>query len=253
MNEKLKILVIDDNKEFCQNIKDVLELKNLNVETAFDGLKGLDMVKEHDFDLTLLDIKMPIMNGVETFKRIKEINPKMPVIMVTAFAVEDLIRQALREGAYGALKKPLDFDKLFSLIDNAMSKGMLIHVVDDDQALCGNIYEVLMSRGYRVKVAYDGDTAIKNAHENNFDIMLLDMKLPPINGLETYLAIRDIRPEVVVIIITGYMKEMGDLVDETLDKTAYSYIEKPIDMDRLILLLDEIKEQKNRDAQNKPG
>ena len=248
----IKVLVVDDNKEFCRNVKDILELKDYAVATAYDGLKALELVKGNCFDIVLMDVKMPVMDGVETFKKIKEIAPKTPVIMVTAYAVEDLIREALREGAFGSLRKPLDFDRLFELMEQGISDGALILVVDDDQSLCSNMENILTDKGYRVTVAYDGDTAIKKAWENNFDIVLIDMKLPPVNGLETYLAIRDIRPNTVVIIITGYPKDMGELIEQALQRSAYTCLEKPIDMEELISLLEKIEEGKSRGTLKKP-
>jgi len=249
---ELKILVVDDNEEFCQNVKDILELEDYAVATAYDGLKALDLVKQDGFDLVLMDVKMPKMDGVETFKKMKEIVPDIPVIMVTAYAVEGLIREALREGAFGALKKPLDFDKLFELIERAIPNGELILVVDDDESLCANMKAFLSDKGYRVSVAHDGNTAVERAWENNFDIMLLDLKLPILNGLETYLAIRDIRPNVVVIIITGYRQEMSDVAQQALQGNAYTCLEKPINMDELVLLLRQIEEQKAKGTLKKP-
>lgn len=141
--EKSRILVVDDNEEFCRNVKDIVELKGYTVATAYDGFKALELVKQNGFDLVLMDIRMPVIDGVETFKKVKKIAPDTPVIMVTAFAVEDLIREALREGAFGSLKKPLDFDKLFKLIEQATPDGKLILIVDDDENLCANMQDVL--------------------------------------------------------------------------------------------------------------
>jgi len=248
----IKVLVVDDNKEFCRNVEDILELKDYEVATAYDGFKALELVKGNGFDLVLMDVKMPVMDGVETFKKIKEIAPKTPVIMVTAYAVEDLIREALREGAFGSLRKPLDFDRLFELIEHAIPGGAMILVVDDDENLCSNMENILTDKDYRVAVAYDGDTAIKKAWENNFDIVLIDMKLPPVNGLETYLSIRDIRPNAVVVITTGYSKDMGDLVGQALKSNAYTCLEKPIDMEKLISLLEKIEKEKSRGTLKKP-
>ncbi len=252
MSEKSSVLVVDDNKIFCRNINDILELKGYEVVTAHDGFKALELVKQNGFELVLMDIKMPVMDGVETFKRIKKIAPDIPVIMVTAFAVEELIRDALREGAFGALKKPLNFDKLFELIARATAKGALILVVDDDHNLCANVKDILSAKGYRVGIAYDGNTALDKARENNFDIMLIDMKLPPLNGLETYLSIRDFRPNVVVIIITGYPQEMVKLTQQALRENAYACLEKPLNMNELAMLLEQIKEHKIRGTLKKP-
>ncbi len=252
MPGKLRILVVDDNEEFCQNVTDILELRDYEVVSAYDGFKGLEAVKENGFDMVLMDIKMPVMDGVETYRKVKEIAPAMPVIMVTAYAVEDLIREALREGAFGALKKPLDFDKLFKLIKRATPNGELILVVDDDKNLCANMKDVLSDKGYRVSVAYDGNMAVEKAWENNFDIMLIDLKLPSLNGLETYLAIRDIRPDAVVIIITGYPQEMSKLAQQALQGNAYACLEKPVKVDELVSLFKQIKEQKDKGILKKP-
>jgi DNA-binding NtrC family response regulator len=252
MSERLRVLVVDDNEEFCMNVTDILELKGYEVVSAYDGFKSLEAVKENDFNLVLMDVKMPVMDGVEAYKKIKEIAADTPVIMVTAFAVEDLIREALQQGAYGSLKKPIDFDQLLELIEQATGKGTMILVADDDENLCANIQEVLSDKGYRVSVAYDGNEAIDKAEKHNFDIMLLDMKLPALNGLETYLAIREFRPDVVTIIITGYQQETSKLVQRALQESVYTCLEKPIDMDRLVSLLAQIKAQKNSGTFKKP-
>jgi len=252
MSPKLRILVVDDSEGFCRSTADILKMRDYEVATAYDGFKALELVKRDGFDLVLMDIKMPIMDGVETFKKIKEMVPDTSVIMMTGYAVEDLIREALREGAFSALNKPLDFDEIFKLIERAIPNGALILVVDDDENLCATMKDVLSDKGYWVIVAYDGNTAIEKARENNFDIMLIDLKLPALNGLETYLAIRDFRPNVVAIIITGYLQEMGKLAQQALQETAYACLEKPIDMDKLFSLLERIREEKNRGTLKKP-
>lgn len=253
MSEKSKILVVDDNEEFCQNVTDILELKGYEVMSAYDGFKALELVKRDGFDLVLMDVRMPVMDGVETFKKMEEIAPDTPVIMVSAFAVEDLIREALRGGAFGSLSKPLDFDQLFKLIERALPNGELILVADDDENLCASLKDVLSDKGYRVCVAYDGNMAVQKARKSNFDIILLDMKLPALNGLETYLSIRDFRPNVVVIIISGYPEEMDKLIQQALQKHAYTCLEKPINMDELVSLLEQIREQKNKGILKKPS
>lgn len=248
MSKKARILVVDDNKEFCQNVRDIVELQGYEVLTAHDGFQALELVRQDGLDLVLMDVKMPIMDGVATFKKIKQIAPQLPVVMVTAYAVEECVREALREGAFGFLKKPLDFELLFAVIENTFFKGALVLVVDDDRDLCANMKDVLSDKGYRVRVAHDGNKAIEKTWQSDFDVMLLDMKLPPVNGLETYLSVRDIRLDVVVIIITGHRQEMGDLVDQAIRGDAYTCLEKPVDMDELLSLLGQIREEKGKGA-----
>ncbi len=99
---------------------------------------------------------------------------------------------------------------------------------------------------------YDYDLSIKRAEKNNFDIILIDMKLPILNGLETYLAIRNFRPRVVAVVNTGYRQETNELVQRALQENVYTCLEKPIDMDSLVSLLTQIKEQKNSGTLKKP-
>jgi len=254
MNKKLKVLVVDDNKDFCRNVEDILELRGYTVHTAYNGFKALEIVRQNEIEIVLLDIKMPVMNGVETFMKIKELTPDIPVIMMTAYAVEELIRDTLRQGAFGVLHKPLDFDKLFVLIEHAIEteKGSMILAADDDENFCENLKDILSTQDYRVNIAFDGDKAIEKAREANFDIILLDMKLPPLNGLKTYLAIREVRPEVVVIIITGYSKAMGGAIEDALRKSVYTCLEKPVNMNKLIALLRRIEKQKAKGYLKKP-
>ena len=118
-----KILIVDDNKEFCISLADILEAKGYEVESRNGGQAAIDRVKEKSFDLIIMDIKMPAMNGVEAFKHIKKINPRTAVIMITAYALEDLIKEALAEGAFSVLRKPFDVDKILELIEVIIKKN----------------------------------------------------------------------------------------------------------------------------------
>ncbi len=118
---KGKILVVDDNEDLCEMLKDILEMEEFEVAIALDGSEALNKAKDTDFDVVLMDVKMPEMNGVETFRKFKEISPDTPVIMITAYAVEKLIKEARHLGAYAALKKPFNMDELLDTINKARS------------------------------------------------------------------------------------------------------------------------------------
>lgn len=252
MDKKVKILVVDDDMDILETIRDVLELEGFDVACVDRGAKALEIANTEIFDVVLMDIKMPVMNGVETFKKLKQIIPGVPVIMVSAYAVEDLIAEALREGAFAALKKPLDFDRLFEVINAARGGSAMVMVVDDEEQTCRAMKSTLDESGYRTTVAYDGESAIEKARANNFDIIILDMKLPTLNGLETYLAIREIRPSSVVIIMTGYTGRMLDLAHQAVEKNAYVCLQKPIDMENLLELIGEIVRRKSAGNISKP-
>jgi two-component system, NtrC family, response regulator HydG len=243
MNTNSKILIVDDNTNFCESVSEVLQLEGYETAGVHDGFNAIKAVQQDSFDLVIMDIKIPKMDGVDTFRKLKDISSKIPVIMMTAYAVEDRIRLALREGAFGIFKKPIEFKRLLCSIKKALFDGALIMIADDDEKLCSNLLDTLVKKGYRGEVANDGETAVKMARENKFEIILLDMKLPEMNGLETYLSIRDIRPDVEVI-ITGYKEEMGDLIEQALERNVYAYLQKPLNMDLLLEVIHKTLENK---------
>jgi len=242
MDEKASILIVDDNLGLCKTMTLILRRKGYDATSAKDGYEAIVKVKEGSFDLIFMDIKMPLMDGVETYKEIKKIRPDSVVIMMTAYAVEDLIQEALKEGAYGVLYKPLDMEKIFSFIKTAKEAkhGGLILIVDDDPGFTTTLKNILSKRGYSVAVAQTGEAAISKVQGDNFCLILIDLKLPTINGLETYLAIKKIKPEIMAIMITGYRQEMADLIQDALNNSAYTCLYKPLDIEFLLNLIDKI-------------
>ena len=110
---------MDDNSELCETLADILEMAGFDVKSAKGGEEGIKRVKERFFDIVLMDIKLPGMNGVGAYKAIKEISPKTRAIMMTAYAVKELIEEALNECAFTVLYKPFEMDKMLDLIESA--------------------------------------------------------------------------------------------------------------------------------------
>ena len=119
MPEGSRILIVDDNASFRQSLSLILRCKGYSVITAGGGEEAIETVAQNSFRVTLMDVRMPRINGLEAFRRIREIRPKAVVMMMTAYAVEDLVQAALREGAWGVLYKPLDIEKVLALVERA--------------------------------------------------------------------------------------------------------------------------------------
>ncbi len=112
---------MDDDDGMVETLVDILEDAGLTVETASDGFRAVEMVQENGFDMALMDIRMPGMNGVEAFKRIKSVNPTLRVAMMTAFTQEALIQEAYDEGAREVFFKPLQLDRVMDFIHGGMA------------------------------------------------------------------------------------------------------------------------------------
>lgn len=113
MKERYKtILIVDDELEMTEELKEILEDEGYKVVVAFDGVEALEKFRRQRFCLILLDVKMPKMNGVETYRAMKWINPAVPVIIVTGSFAKKNAEQALQEGANDVIYKPFDVEKL---------------------------------------------------------------------------------------------------------------------------------------------
>jgi two-component system NtrC family response regulator len=105
-NNHPKILLVDDDKDMCESLADVLTLdSSYNVSYTTEPLKALEMIEEEDYSLIIIDYKMPQMNGVELLKRMKTAKPELIIFMLTAFISNELIEQAKKEGANKVLSK----------------------------------------------------------------------------------------------------------------------------------------------------
>ena len=123
-------MIVDDDPGITETMADILDAMGYDVMIANDGHRAMTMVQERAFDLALMDIRMPGMNGVETFKKIKYTSPATKIVIMTAYAVESLLNEAVQEGVYGIMHKPLDIDGIVRLIEKS-EKGRIIHIVDD--------------------------------------------------------------------------------------------------------------------------
>ena len=229
MAEKTRVLIVDDDTSYADSLSDILTEKGYETIVANSVNVIPQKIKEIHFEVILLDIKMPIMNGVDAYKMIKGISSQIPVIMMTAFSVENLIRAAFKEGAYGILYKPLDIDRLVNMIESAKRGECLAMVVDNDPNTWQTLKDILEAEGYAVILVGDGEDAINIAKERLPDIIFIDMNLPVLNGLQTYLAIRELNPKIVAVMMSAYGQERKDLIEQALKEGAYTCLYKPFD------------------------
>lgn len=119
MVKKSSVLIVDDDSGTTETLSDIFTEMGHNVSMAKDGLEAIKLVSERHYDLALIDIKMPGMNGVEAFRKIKAIRPSVKVVMMTAFALDELIEEARDLGAVDVLYKPLEMDKMEAFLSMA--------------------------------------------------------------------------------------------------------------------------------------
>ncbi|MCK5393196.1 MAG: response regulator [Candidatus Omnitrophica bacterium] len=123
MRKKLKVLVVDDNECLCKNLLDILAFKGFDAIDVYDGYKAIEIVKKNELDVVVMDVKMPGINGVETLGILKKIAPKLEVILITAFADDEVCKIGLEDSNYTIIQKPIDIDKLIAMLEVVNKKN----------------------------------------------------------------------------------------------------------------------------------
>src|SRR6202453_216292 len=117
---KHKVLVVEDDGALRSNLSEVFSLNDFEVRQASDGLEAIDRVRGERPDLVVMDVSMPRMGGLEALRKIKEVDPSIVVIIVTAYsALEDAVR-AVKDGAYNYLPKPIKQQALVEMVQRAL-------------------------------------------------------------------------------------------------------------------------------------
>jgi len=247
MESKASVLIVDDEPGMTETMSAILGHIGYDVKVAGDGFEAIERVKTQPFDVIFMDIRMPGINGVETYKEIKKIRPDTTVVMITAYSVEELIAEALEQGAYGIMYKPFDVRKALEVIER-INESALVLIVDDELSTCETLMDVLEEKGYRVGRASSGEEALALVREREFDIVFIDIQMPVMNGLEIYSSMKELRPNVKAVMMTGYRMEVEEIVDEALKNGVYTCIYKPFDNVKVLKIVEGIIAGKENDV-----
>jgi DNA-binding NtrC family response regulator len=121
-----RILIVDDDASIRRTLREILEFESYQVDESPDGLDALVKVKQQAYDVIILDIKMPKMDGMEAIERIQILCPDVPIVMISGHANIDTAVEAVKKGAFDFIQKPPDLNRLLITIRNAMDKSSLI-------------------------------------------------------------------------------------------------------------------------------
>ena len=123
---KIPVLLVDDEREYCESLSERLKLRDFEVDIAFDGQTAIDKIRQHTYDVIVLDMLMPHMDGLKTYQYIKNIDAQLHVIFVTGHAQVDTAIQGMAAGGYDYLVKPIDLDELVEKIKMAQQHKLVL-------------------------------------------------------------------------------------------------------------------------------
>ena len=226
MNQ-LRVFVVDDDADFAESLASILESRDCQVHIAHSGEEAIDIFQEQDFDLTFMDVKLPGKNGVESFLEIRRHKPEARVVMMTGFSMEQLLEQAVENGAYGVLRKPLDLEEVLRMIERVAPRGILI--ADDDPAFVESVSDYLEGQGRRVFTAQNGQEAIERVRAGGIDVLILDVRMPILDGLQAYIELKQSGHAVPTILVTAYAETEIERVKTLCPRSAGLILRKPFD------------------------
>jgi DNA-binding response OmpR family regulator len=230
-----RVLIVDDDCDHAESLADVIELRGHTAQVAFSGEEAIDCFRATNFDFVLLDVKLPGINGVDTFLELKKIRPAAQVMMMTGYSVEQLVTRAIEGGALGVLHKPFAATEILELLVEVKQRGRVL-VADDDPDFVDSVVPILESAGYRVDTAATGAEALEQMQHEHVDCLLLDLSLPVLSGAELYARLVEASRIVPTVLMTSDREETEE--DSRLRSQTCGMLFKPIDPNALLAVIE---------------
>ena len=227
------LLIVDDEQDTCTNLSDIFSEFGYRVDTANDGPSALALADRNSYDVALLDLKMPGMNGLELYRELRRRSAETVAIVVTAFTGSETAKSVLEAGAWRIVSKPVKLPELMSFVDEAVSQP-LVMIIDDDHDLCQSLWDLFRENAYRVCLAHDLKSGVDFLRRQKYGVVLIDMKLPDADGVKVLETVREFNPAAKTLIITGFPGELHEPVKQALDRGASAVCYKPFDVGELL-------------------
>lgn len=220
------ILIIDDNQDLADGLAMVLEDENYQVSLAYNGINGIKVFDTDRFDIVFIDVKLPDMNGVEVFHYIHNKAPKVKTIMMTGFRVEQILAGVIDNADVEILRKPFEIKHVLEILNKIKNESIIL-IADDDPDFSEGMSEFLTEHGMKTILAKNGQEAVDGVLSNPVDVLVLDLRIPIMCGLEVYLQLKQQGRAVKTIIVTGYEKQEAETIDILKSMSVTGCLFKP--------------------------
>ncbi len=247
------LLVIDDDRLHCDLLEVALARQGYQVSTATSGRTGIALFRQLSPLVTLIDLRMPEMDGLAVLKEIRTLDPCAGVIILGGGVTEDQENQARELRVTDFLRKGLSLDVLIGAVHRVaqqarrqrssvqgrpteevdqVSKEQIV-VVDDDVMARDLLVRFLTLRGYHVRPANDGREALRLISESPPDLLILDLVMPEMNGVEVLQALRERDYAGRTIILSGHHNDT--LLADAWALGPQEVLDKPLDLERALM------------------
>jgi DNA-binding response OmpR family regulator len=224
------ILVVDDHIHLAENLAEILEELGYEVAVATSAEAALERIGQGGVAALVTDYRLPGLSGAALIAELRRRKQDIPAIVISAFTDDETIATSRSAGAFEVLAKPVEIDRLLSLVEDIGSHDQLILLAEDNPELAENLVEILGSRGYSVQVK----TSVADAMASGPAPLaaILDYRLPDGTGIEIAERLSQKHPKLRVLFISGYSDELGQRLQGPLAEATR--LEKPLDIARLL-------------------
>jgi Response regulator containing CheY-like receiver, AAA-type ATPase, and DNA-binding domains len=261
------ILVVDDEPMVLEVTARMLRQSGFIVEEASGGADALKLLQKERTNLLITDIQMPGMNGIELVLKTRERYPDLEVIALSAYGTEATQDKLRRIGVFGYVEKPINPEHLAEMARNAIKSNRAVRlglgrqepllsfnkerilVVDDNVDIIEILSRILSNEGYRVTTARDGSIAYEKILVNDYDLVIMDINMPKMNGIETVKAIREDDPDTYILLMSGEAESHE--IKEAIANGANKFMPKPLDLDALLAVIKKIDFKKINKSKQK--
>ncbi|MCM8787614.1 MAG: response regulator [Candidatus Omnitrophica bacterium] len=238
-----KILIIDDDLGIRELLYKALSKRGFVVVTIPYLEQAEEIIFKELFDLIICDFKLMNGSGINFLKKVRQYNQTIPVVIFSGVVTEELEKDAKKFGANYVFSKGIDIfqfvneiEKILKIKDKDLQKQKFyILIVDDEEGIRRVLCEFCKNIGYETLEAKNGKEAIRIASSENISVVLLDMRMPEMDGMQTLQKLLEINPKLKIIMITAVDDE--DKVKKTIEIGASGYLLKPFDFVYLELML----------------
>ena len=223
----LKVLVVDDEAIIRDFLNRLLALEGIEVKTVDSGWKAIAMAKEEQFDIFFIDVRMPGMDGVDTFYELKKMAPNSKYVMMTGYSLDELLKRLEGENIEAVITKPFDIKEIVTILEDYIREkypGQIMNIlIVESEEVVSSFFKKLF-QNYNVTTVKSGQEALTLVNQQNFDLILSDIALEDMSGVELYAKVQEAKPSSKIILVTGDVKKTEGLIKESLYKQIKSIL-----------------------------
>ena len=246
-----KIIIVDDELDMLELLELIINEKTPHqVVTTNNPLEVPRLMRQHEADLLITDLRMPAMGGIELIKKVKEYYPNLPIIVITAYGSSQSAEESIAAGAYDYITKPFRKDQILITINRALEWGAMkkeltslqeqqktegavefrmaekILIVDDETDMLVLLRMIIQEQTPYEPVTTPNPLEVEQLlGEKEIALVIADLRMPGLDGFQLLELIRTEHPLIPVILITAY--DSPETAEEALRKGAFDYIPKP--------------------------